>query len=122
MAGVGEKINIQPLHDGKAKQYQVAQVRDAIERLGLYGMNMERYTDNYRTTMRWSDADHAYIVTMPALAGCMADGPTPEDALHELNIVADMWMADTRALGQDIPAPDRDLSTTRDLVGRVLTG
>lgn len=37
-AGVVEIINIQPLKDGKAKAYQVKQVRELIEQYGLQSL------------------------------------------------------------------------------------
>jgi predicted RNase H-like HicB family nuclease len=72
---------------------------------------MERYTDRYRTTMRWSDADNAYIAAMPALAGCIADGPTPHKALDELNVSAELWVEIAGERGWKIPKPDRELVT-----------
>ena len=35
----------------------------------------------YEMIIYWSDADNAYLVEIPELAGCMADGATYQDAV-----------------------------------------
>ena len=34
----------------------------------------------------WSDDDQAYIVSVPDLPGCMADGKTPDEAVKMLKL------------------------------------
>ena len=35
----------------------------------------------YSMVMSWSEDDQTYIVSVPELPGCMADGKTPEEAV-----------------------------------------
>ena len=41
----------------------------------------------YEIIMYWSDEDEAYIAEVPELAGCVADGPTYQEALAQAEIV-----------------------------------
>jgi predicted RNase H-like HicB family nuclease len=52
-----------------------------------------------------SDEDCAFIAEMPELAGCAADGESPQGALCALNTVAREWIETARELGRDIPEP-----------------
>lgn len=53
----------------------------------------------------WSAEDEAFIVEMPGLSGCAADGPTPAAALAEVQVVASEWIETARELGRPIPEP-----------------
>jgi len=53
----------------------------------------------------WSDEDKSFIVEVPELPGCMADGPTYEEALNNAMIIIDEWIETARELGRDIPEP-----------------
>ena len=46
----------------------------------------------YSMIMSWSEDDQAYIVSVPELPGCMADGKTPEEAVKQAQIVIDLWI------------------------------
>ena len=59
----------------------------------------------YEIILYWSEPDNAYIAEIPELAGCMADGATMPEALHNVQIVAQEWIETARALGRDIPVP-----------------
>lgn len=59
----------------------------------------------YEIILYWSEPDGAYIAEIPELAGCMADGQTMPEALHNVQIVAQEWIETARALGRDIPVP-----------------
>jgi predicted RNase H-like HicB family nuclease len=61
----------------------------------------------YEIDLFWSDEDQAYIAEVPDLAGCMADGPTYEDALKAVEIVIQEWIATAKELGRPIPQPRR---------------
>ena len=39
----------------------------------------------YEIILYWSEEDGAYIAEVPELAGCMADGPTAKEALHNVD-------------------------------------
>lgn len=43
------------------------------------------------------------IAEVPELAGCMADGPTAKDALHNVELIAQEWIETARELGRPVP-------------------
>jgi predicted RNase H-like HicB family nuclease len=53
----------------------------------------------------WSNEDQAFIAEVPELAGCMADGPSPAEALAAVEVVAREWIQAARDLGRGIPEP-----------------
>ncbi len=59
----------------------------------------------YEIILYWSEEDGAYIAEMPELAGCMADGPTAKDALHNVELIAQEWIETARELGREVPEP-----------------
>ncbi len=59
----------------------------------------------YRMEIYWSDDDNKFIIEVPDLAGCMADGSTPEEALHNINTVISEWIETAESLGRNIPSP-----------------
>ena len=46
----------------------------------------------YEIILYWSEEDNAYIAEVPELAGCMADGVTAKDALHNVEQIIDEWI------------------------------
>ena len=59
----------------------------------------------YEIILFWSEEDNAYIAEVPELAGCMADGETRLDALHNAERVINEWIETAQELGREIPAP-----------------
>ena len=59
----------------------------------------------YSMIMSWSEEDQAYIVSVPELPGCMADGKTPEEAVKQAQIVIDLWIETALEDGESIPEP-----------------
>ena len=59
---------------------------------------------HYEVIIYWS-ADEAFIAEVPELPGCAADGPTPQAALANVEVVAHEWIETARKLGRDIPVP-----------------
>ena len=57
----------------------------------------------YEIILYWSEEDNAYIAEIPELAGCMADGQTPHEALVNVETVANEWIETATELGRDIP-------------------
>ena len=49
--------------------------------------------EKYTITIFWSDEDQAYIAKVEELEGCSAFGETREDALKEIKIAMDLWLA-----------------------------
>ena len=59
----------------------------------------------YEIILYWSEDDIAYIAEVPELAGCMADGATAKDALHNVEQIAQEWIETAQALGREVPEP-----------------
>jgi predicted RNase H-like HicB family nuclease len=53
----------------------------------------------------WSEEDAAFIAEVPELAGCMADGATPQEALANATQTAAEWLETAREEGRAIPLP-----------------
>ena len=59
----------------------------------------------YEMIIYWSADDNAYIVEVPELPGCMADGKTYQDAVkNALKIIAE-WIITAKEIGREIPQP-----------------
>ena len=59
----------------------------------------------YEVIIFWSDEDEAFVVEVPELAGCMADGATHQEALANAEVVIQEWIETARELGRNIPEP-----------------
>ena len=59
----------------------------------------------YERIVFWSEEDQKWIVDVPELPGCRADGATAEEALENAEIVISEWLETAEALGREIPAP-----------------
>ena len=56
--------------------------------------------NKYEIVLYWSQEDGAFIAEVPELAGCMADGPTRQEALANVEIIIEEWMATAIELGR----------------------
>lgn len=59
----------------------------------------------YERIIYWSNEDEKFIVEVPELAGCMADGQTTSEALENAEIIIDEWIETAQELGREIPEP-----------------
>jgi predicted RNase H-like HicB family nuclease len=59
----------------------------------------------YELIIYWSSQDDAFIVEVPELAGCKADGETYEKAISNVRIVINEWIQTAIELGREIPKP-----------------
>lgn len=59
----------------------------------------------YERIVFWSEEDQKWIVDVPELPGCMADGATAEEALENAEIVISEWLETAETLGREIPVP-----------------
>ena len=59
----------------------------------------------YEIILYWSEDDNAYIAEVPELPGCMADGPTAREALHNVERIAQEWIETAREMGRPVPVP-----------------
>lgn len=60
---------------------------------------------NYCIIMKYSAKEKCYIVTVPDLPGCMADGESPNEAYENAKIVIREWIETAQAAGRTIPEP-----------------
>lgn len=59
----------------------------------------------YEVIIYWSEEDQAFIVEVPELPGCMADGGTYQEALANVEVVIQEWIETAQELGRPIPEP-----------------
>ena len=59
----------------------------------------------YELIIYWSEEDNAYIVDVPELPGCMADGGTYKEALENAERVISEWIETAEESGRPIPVP-----------------
>jgi len=59
----------------------------------------------YEIIIYWSEEDEAFIVEVPELQGCMADGATYQEAIANAVVVIQEWIETARELGRPIPEP-----------------
>ncbi len=59
----------------------------------------------YELIIYWSEDDQSFVVEVPELPGCMADGSTYEEAVANARQVIDEWLDTARELGRLIPQP-----------------
>jgi predicted RNase H-like HicB family nuclease len=64
----------------------------------------------YELVIWWSEEDEAFLVEVPELSGCMADGATYEEALANVQTIIDEWLDTARQDGRPIPTPRGRLS------------
>jgi len=81
----------------------LTQSRKLIARIlsGRADQNMIKY----EVIIYWSEEDQAFIAKVPELPGCMADGPTYQDALASAEMVIQEWLDTAREMGRPIPKP-----------------
>ena len=59
----------------------------------------------YERIIFWSEDDQKWLVDVPELPGCMADGDTPAKALENVEKIIADWLATARELVREIPVP-----------------
>jgi len=67
----------------------------------------------------WSDEDLAYIVEVPELPGCMADGKTRQEALANAETIVHEWIETAHDLGRPIPIAQGRLLTISEAAERL---
>ena len=66
----------------------------------------------YELIIYWSEEDKAFLVEVPELEGCMADGVTYREAVENAEVIMQEWIETARELGRPIPEPKRHLNST----------
>jgi predicted RNase H-like HicB family nuclease len=59
----------------------------------------------YELIIFWSEEDERYVVEVPELPGCMADGLTYEKAIQNAQTIIAEWIETAESLGREIPQP-----------------
>ena len=59
----------------------------------------------YELIIYWSEDDASFIVEVPELPGCAADGVTYEEALSNVRVVIEEWITTAKELGREVPEP-----------------
>jgi len=60
-------------------------------------------TIKYELIIYWSETDKLFIVEVPELAGCKADGTTYEEAIANVREIINEWIETAKELGRPIP-------------------
>ena len=59
----------------------------------------------YELIIYWSEQDSSFIVEVPELSGCIADGQTYQEAVSNAEVVIEEWLETAKDLGRPIPKP-----------------
>ncbi len=59
----------------------------------------------YELIIYWSEVDQAFIVEVPELPGCVADGETYQEAVQNVEVIIQEWIDTAQSLGRSIPEP-----------------
>lgn len=59
----------------------------------------------YELIIYWSNEDQSFIVEVPELPGCMADGESYEAAVANAQHVIQEWVDTAQELGRPVPEP-----------------
>ena len=60
---------------------------------------------HYHINIFYSAEDEGFIADIPDLEACSAFGETPEEALRQVKIAQEAWLAAARKEGKPIPKP-----------------
>ena len=55
----------------------------------------------YSMIVSWSEDDNCYLVSVPDLPGCMADGETPQKAVENAQVIIAEWIETAQMLGRE---------------------
>ena len=62
-------------------------------------------TTRYELIISWSKDDESFVVEVPELPRCLADGQTYAEAVANAEVVIDDWIETACKLGRPIPEP-----------------
>ena len=60
---------------------------------------------NYSVILKYSSTDQCYIISVPDLPGCMADGDTPNEAYENIKTVIEEYIETAHIECRKIPEP-----------------
>ncbi|MDT8422027.1 MAG: type II toxin-antitoxin system HicB family antitoxin [Desulfuromonadales bacterium] len=61
--------------------------------------------NKYEIIIYWSMEDQAFVAEVPELPGCLAHGPTYEEALVQIQSAMELWIETAREYNDPIPEP-----------------
>ncbi len=59
----------------------------------------------YELIIYWSEEDQAFVVDVPELPGCVADGASYEEAVANAQDVIAAWIDTAKSMGRPVPEP-----------------
>ncbi|MEI6267438.1 MAG: type II toxin-antitoxin system HicB family antitoxin [Methylococcaceae bacterium] len=62
-------------------------------------------TNKYELIIYWSQDDDCFLVEVPELSGCMAEGKTYTEAVLNAEKIIAEWIETAQMLGRNIPEP-----------------
>ena len=60
---------------------------------------------DYHINIFFSDEDSGYVADIPDLDSCSAFGKAPEEALAQVELAKEAWLAAAREAGKPVPPP-----------------
>ena len=65
--------------------------------------------NRYELVIYWSNDDQHFIVEVPELPGCTADGASYQEAVSNVEIIIGEWISTAQTMGRTIPEPSSKL-------------
>ncbi len=62
-------------------------------------------SNKYEMIIYWSKEDDCFVVEVPELPGCMADGHSYQEAASNAELIIQEWVDTARDAGRPIPEP-----------------
>ena len=62
-------------------------------------------TPTYHIEVHWSPEDDAWVADVPDLPYCTAHGPTPHEAVAQVEVAMAAWLDAARVDGRPVPEP-----------------
>ena len=59
----------------------------------------------YELIIYWSNEDDCFLVEVPELSGCLADGKTYTEAVNNAETIIKEWIETAKELGREVPQP-----------------
>ena len=59
----------------------------------------------YELIIYWSNEYDCFVVDVPELPGCMADGKTYQEAVTNVEVIIQEWIDTAKNIGRPIPEP-----------------
>ncbi len=66
---------------------------------------------NFKILLYWSKEDECYIAEIPELSGCIAHGKDEFEALKNIKIAKELWIATAKEFGDEVPIAKEELIT-----------